>query len=68
MTKFLHKFKKSCLWSIFEAKRFFKKKKKIRLLCTTLYEFLTTCENLERKANDPTPRKLLDRSTFGQTE
>ena len=65
MTKFFNKFKKPCFlanfWSIFPilgAKKNFLEN--LALPCTTLYEFLAPCQNLEKNALK-IPRKHLDR-------
>ena len=67
MTKFFHKFKKPCFWSIFPilgAKRIFPKNP--ALSHTTSYRFLAPCQDLE-KSNDVIPRNRPGRPKDGQT-
>ena len=63
MTKFSNKLKKACFWPIFEAKKIFVENPV--LSCTTSYEFLAPCQNLE-KVNHTIQRKCPDRWTEGQ--
>ena len=68
MTQFSNKFKKPCFWPIFPifgTKKIFLENP--ALSRTTSYEFLATCQNLE-KINLTIQRKRLDRRKDGRTE
>ena len=58
MTQFSNKFKKTCFWPIFGAKKIFLES--LALSRTTSYGFLASSQNLE-KVNDIIQRKRSDR-------